>query len=320
MKAMVSDRYGGPEALEMREVPKPSPGDGEVLIKVTATCVNPADWHTMRADPFFVRLVFGLTRPKATILGCDIAGTVESVGAGVTKFKPGDAVFADIYFGNTEGLGGFAEFAVAKEAKTALKPDAWSFEEAAAVPMAGLTALDALRLHGPLQPGATVLVNGASGGVGHAAVQLAKAMGAEVTGVTSTKNIDFVRGLGADHVIDYTKEDFTRSGKSFDLVIDCVGNNKAADLRRALAPNGKAAVVGFAGIGQLMNVSMRGGDNVKMVGVKGDAEKLRTLAEFGEAGKFRPAIEKTYPFAELPAAMAHLEPSRARGKVVVAVG
>lgn len=319
MKAIVSDRYGGPELMHMEDVPKPEPGEGEILVKVAATCVNPADWHTMRADPFFVRFVFGLTRPKATILGCDAAGTVEAVGPGVTRFKPGDEVVADVYFGTPEGLGAFAEYVVAKEAKTAMKPKAWSFAEAAAMPMAGLTALEALRLHGPLKPGAKVLVNGASGGVGHAVVQIAQAMDAEVTGVTSAKNADFVRSLGADHVIDYRQEDFTKSGKTYDLVIDCVGNKSPGDLRRAIGENGKAAVVGFTGLGQLLGISLRGGKNVKMVQVKGDAEKLAYLAELADAGKLKPAIAKTYPLAELPAAMAELEAGHVAGKVVVVV-
>lgn len=273
----------------------------------------------MRADPFFVRFVFGLTRPKVTILGTDAAGTIEAVGPGVTRLKPGDEVFADLYFGGAAGMGGFAEYVVAKESKTALKPSAWSFEEAGAMPMIGPTALAGLRKYGGVKPGDTVLVNGASGGVGHVAVQLAKAMGAEVTGVTSTKNVDFVRSLGADHVIDYRSHDFTRSGKVWDLVVDCVGNKSVGDLRRAIGTTGKAAVIGFSGLGNLLGIGIRGGKRIGMVQVKGTAEDLAYLSELAEAGKLRPSIERTYPFAELPAAMAQLEAGHVRGKLVVTV-
>lgn len=259
MKAIVSDRYGGPEVMRLSEVPKPVPGAGEVLIKVHAISVNPADWHCMRATPSFARLQLGLLRPKNTILGNDVAGVVEAVGSGVTRVKPGDAVFADLYPG---GFGGFAEYAKAPESAVALKPANLSFAETAGLPMAGLTALQGLRKYGDIRPGQTVLVNGASGGVGHMAVQIAKAFGAEVTGVTSTPNLDFVRALGADHVIDYRTTNFTRSGQTFDLVLDTIGNKSVADLRRALAPNGKAAVVGFSKMGTMAGVALRGGKNV----------------------------------------------------------
>lgn len=319
MKAMVSDRYGGPEVMHLEDVPTPTPSEGEVLIKVHATCVNPADWHTMRADPFFVRFAFGMRRPKITILGTDAAGIVEAVGPGVTRFKPGDEVYADLYFGGAEGLGGFAEYVVAKEGKTAPKPKAWSFVEAGAMPMIGVTALTGLRLFGPIRQGQRVLVNGASGGVGHAAVQLAKAMGAEVTAVTSAKNADFVRSLGADDVIDYRAEDFTRSGRTWDLVVDAVGNKSAGMLRRALADGGKAAVIGFSGIGNLIGISLRGGKNVKMVQADGNADILAELNDFAEAGKLRPTIAATYPLAETAAAMAELETGHVAGKVAVTV-
>lgn len=319
MKAIVSRKYGGPEVMRLEEVAKPTPGDGEVLIKVAATCVNPADWHSLRASPAFARLAMGLMRPKITILGTDAAGTVEAVGPGVARFKPGDEVYADLYFGASAGLGGFAEYAIAKEEKTAPKPKNLSFAEAAAVPMAGITALQGVLLHGPIRPGETVLVNGASGGVGHMAVQIAKAMGAEVTGVTSGKNAEFVRGIGADHVIDYKQEDFTRSGGKWDLVVDTIGNKSPADLRRALAPDGKAAVVGFTSLGNLLGAGLFGGKNVKLVQVKGSATDLDTLTELIEAGKVRPSIERSYSLAETPDAIAHLETGRVVGKVVVAV-
>ncbi len=241
-------------------------------------------------------------------------------GPASRDFKPGDEVYADLYFGTSKGLGGFAEFVVAQEAKTAAKPKNLSFAEAAAMPMAGITALQGLLLFGPIRPGATVLVNGASGGIGHLAVQIAKAMGAEVTGVTSTKNADFVRSLGADHVIDYTKEDFTRSGKSWDLVADTIGNKSVADLRRALAPDGEASVIGFSTLGKLIGTGLFGGKNVKRLATLGSTKDLDALTELIEAGKLRPAIERSYPLAELPAAIAQLETGHVRGKIVVEVG
>jgi NADPH:quinone reductase-like Zn-dependent oxidoreductase len=216
-------------------------------------------------------------------------------------------------------MGGFAEHAIAAEGKTALKPKSLSFEEAAALPMAGLTALAGLRLHGAIRPGQSVLVNGAAGGVGHVAVQLAKAMGAVVTGVTSTKNLDFVRALGADHVIDYTGEDFTRSGRSWELVVDTVGNKSVGALRRALAPGGKAAVIGFSSTGILAGIMLRGGKNVKMVQVAGTTADLEYLAGLADSGKLRPVIDRRYPLAEVPAAIAHLETGHVAGKVVVGV-
>jgi NADPH:quinone reductase-like Zn-dependent oxidoreductase len=253
-------------------------------------------------------------RPKHKILGVDIAGQVDAVGTGVTQFKPGDEVYANLL---DHGYGGFAEYVSVPVDVVALKPATLSFEEAAAVPMAAVTAIQGLRHHGEIQSGQMVLVNGASGGVGSFAVQIAKSFGAEVTGVTSTGNIDLVRSLGADHVIDYTRTDFARSGRRYDLILDTVGNRSVPDLSRALAEGGKAAVVGYTSVAKLMGVSLRGGKDIGMVSAHVAAEDLELLSELIEAGKVRPEIDRRYPFAEIPAAIAYLEQGHARGKVVV---
>ena len=228
-KAFIYEKYGPPETLRLVEVAKPAPKADEVLVRVLAVSVNPADWHCLRGKPIFSRATLGLLRPKQQILGVDIAGRVEAVGGGVTRFAPGDEVYANLL---DHGFGGFAEYVAVPVDVLAPKPANLSFEEAAAVPMAAVTALQGLRHHGELGPGQRVLVNGASGGVGHFAVQIANASGAEVTGVTSTRNLDLVRSLGADQAIDYTREDFTRSGRAWDRILDTIGNRSVADLRR----------------------------------------------------------------------------------------
>jgi NADPH:quinone reductase-like Zn-dependent oxidoreductase len=316
MKAFISERYGPPETLRMAEVEMPAPEAGEVLVKVLAVSVNPADWHSMRGRPLFSRATLGLVRPKHKILGVDIAGRVEAAGGGVTRFKPGDEVYADLL---DHGYGGFAEYVPAPADVISLKPANLSFEEAAAVPMAAVTALQGLRHHGEIQPGQKILVNGASGGVGTFAVQIAKSYGPEVTGVTSTRNIDLVRSLGADHVVDYTMTDFARSGRRYDLILDAVGNRSVPDLKGALAGGGKAAVVGFTSVAKLLSVSLRGGGDIAMVSARVTAKDLESLSELIEAGQVGPAIDRRYSFAEIPAAIAYLEQGRARGKVVVGV-
>jgi NADPH:quinone reductase-like Zn-dependent oxidoreductase len=312
VKALIWERYGPPETLRTGDVEKPAPDADEVLVKVQAVSVNPADWHAMRGKPLFSRATFGLLRPKLKILGGDIAGQVEMVGSGVTEFKPGDEVYANLL---DHGYGGFAEYVSVPVDVMSLKPANLSFEEAAAVPMAAVTALQGLRHHGEIQPAQEVLVNGASGGVGTFAVQIAKSCGAEVTGVTSTRNIDLIRSLGADHVVDYTTTDFTRSGR-YDLILDTVGNRSVPEVRRALAEGGKAAVVGFTSVAKLMGVSLRGGKDIAMVSAHVAAKDLELLSELIEAGKVRPEIDRHYPFAEIPAAIAYLEQGHARGKVV----
>jgi NADPH:quinone reductase-like Zn-dependent oxidoreductase len=316
MKAFMWERYGPPETLRLAEVEKPTPDADEVLVKVLGASVNPADWHSMRGKPVFSRFTLGLLRPKHRILGVDVAGRVESVGGGVTRFKPGDEVYANLL---DHGYGGFAEYVSVPVEAMSLKPANLSFEEAAAVPMAAVTALQGLRHHGPIRPQEKVLVNGASGGVGTFAVQIAKSYGAEATGVTSARNLDLVGSLGADHVVDYATTDFARTGRRYDLILDTVGNRSVPDLRRALADGGKAAVSGFTSVGKLMGVSLRGGKDVSMVEAHVNTQDLELLSQLIEAGKVRPQIDRLYPFAEIPAAIAYLEKGRARGKVVVGV-
>jgi NADPH:quinone reductase-like Zn-dependent oxidoreductase len=313
MKAFIYEKYGPPETLRMAEVDQPVPNADEVLVKVLAASVNAADWHVLRGKPLFSRATLGLLRPKHKILGVDIAGQVEAVGSGVTQFKPDDQVYANLL---DHGYGGFAEYASVPVDVMSLKPENLSFEEAAAVPMAAVTALQGLRRHGALKPTQTVLINGASGGVGSFAVQLAKAYGAEVTAVTSTRNLDLVRSLGADHVVDYTTTD-VGSGRRYDRILDTVGNRSVPDLRRALAEGGKAAVTGFTSVAKLLGVSLRGGKDVAQVQAHVTAKDLELLSELIAAGKVRPRIDRRYRFAEIPAAIAYLEQGRARAKVVV---
>jgi NADPH:quinone reductase-like Zn-dependent oxidoreductase len=316
MKAFIYEKYGPPETLRMAEVDKPVPNADEVLVKVLAVSVNAADWHLVRGKPLFSRATLGLLRPKHQILGVDVAGRVEEVGSGVTGFKPGDEVYANLL---DHGYGGFAEYVSVPVGAMSLKPANLSFEEAAAVPMAAATALQGLGRHGELQPTQQVLINGASGGVGSFAVQLAKAYGAEVTAVTSTRNLDLVRSLGADQVIDYTKEDFTRTGRHYDRILDTVGNRSVPDLRRVLAKGGKAAVTGFTSVAKLLGVSLRGGKDVVQVQAHVTTKDLELLSAQIEAGKVRPQIDRRYQFAEIPAAIAYLEQGRARAKVVAEV-
>lgn len=316
MKAIHFDRYGSPDVLELRDVAMPSPQDTEVLIKIQACAANPLDWHRMRADPFIVRLNDGFAKPKDPRLGADIAGQVEAVGPAVSTLQPGDEVFGEI------GAGGFAEYVCVKESAVVKKPAALSFEDAAAVPVAGLTALQGLRDQGKLQAGHKILINGASGGVGTYAVQIAKALGAAVTGVCSTRNLALVREIGADHVIDYTQTDFTRTGQQYDLILDAVGNRSVADLRRALTPQGIGAVAGFttlSGILQIALLGSWGGQPVRSFLAKPNQADLQTLAELLASGKVRSIIDCRYPLAATADAIRYLETGRARGKVIVTV-
>jgi NADPH:quinone reductase-like Zn-dependent oxidoreductase len=316
MKAFIWERYGPPETLRMAEVETPVPDADEVLVKVLATSVNAADWHSLRGKPLFSRATLGILRPKHRILGGDVAGTVEAVGSGVTQFRPGDEVYANLL---DHGYGGFAEYVSVPVGVMSSKPANLSFEEAAAVPMAAVTALQGLRHHGEIRPEQKVLINGASGGVGTFAVQIAKSYGPELTAVTSTPNVDLARSLGADHVIDYTTTDFVLSGQHFDLILDTVGNRSVPDLRRGLADRGKAAVTGFTGIAKLIGVSLRGGSDIAMVSAHVTTKDLAIVSELIESGKVRPEIDRRYPFAEIPAAIAYLEGGHARGKVVASV-
>ena len=323
MKAIVNTQYGSPDVLRMLEVAKPTPKENEVLIKIHAVAVNAADWHLLKADPFLVRLQFGLFKPKYTILGADIAGRVEAVGQNVKKLKVGDDVFGN---SSSSGWGGYAEYAAVREDVLVLKPANITFEEAAAVPMAAVTALLGLK-EGKIQQGQTVLINGASGGVGTFAIQIAKVLGAEVTAVCSTRNVELARSLGADHVIDYTQEDFTQNGRRYDLIFDAVGNRSVSDLQRALSPHGICAVVGFTSLSLMFQVivlgawvSKTGREKIGLMDtVKPGQKDLSFIKSLLEAGKVVPVIDRCYPLPETAEAIRYLEQGRARGKVVITV-
>jgi NADPH:quinone reductase-like Zn-dependent oxidoreductase len=306
--------------LQLKEVEKPTPKDNQVLVKIYAAAANPLDWHLMRGAPFLVRLSGGLRKPGNPMLGADIAGRVEAVGSGVTQFQPGDEVFGYV------GAGGFAEYVCAAENKLALKPANISFEAAAAVPVAALTALQGLRDTGHIQSGQTVLVNGASGGVGTFAVQIAKSYDAEVTGVCSTRNLGMVRSIGADHAIDYTQDNFTKHGPRYDLIYDLVSNHSALAYRRALKPNGSCVLAGFSSMFHMFFqslfmaslVSMFGSKKVTGMGIANPNQAdLLVIKELLETGKVVPVIDKRYPLSETANAIRYLETGRARGKVII---
>jgi NADPH:quinone reductase-like Zn-dependent oxidoreductase len=324
MKAIVQDRYGSPDALELREVGKPVAADNEVLVRVHAAAVNAYDWHLMRGDPYLARLTLGLGGPKMKIRGRDFAGRVEAVGRDVTRFRPGDEVFG-------EADGAFAEYVCVPGNVLEAKPANLTFEQSAAMPLAGNTALMGLRDAGRVQPGQQVLVNGASGGVGTFAVQIAKSFGADVTGVCSTRNVDLVRSIGADHVIDYTRADFTRNGRRYDVVFDLVGNRSLTEFRRALTPAGTlilsgggvsrgGSLVGPLALilkGQVLSRLVR--HRLLILTATPSRENLATLRELAESGKVTPVIDRTYPLSEVPEAIRYLEVEHARAKVVITV-
>ena len=322
MKAIVQDTYGSAGVLELRDIDKPAIAADEVLIRVRAAGVNIADWAVMSGLPYIARPVYGLRRPKVGVRGTDVAGTVEAVGSAVTRFRVGDDVF-----GVSDGS--YADYAAVSESKLARKPANLSFEQAAAVPMAGLVALQALRDHGRVGPGQTVLINGASGGIGTFAVQIAKALGAHVTAVTSTRNVELVRSLGADEVIDYTKDDFTATGKQYDFILDNVSNHSLSDLRRALTPTGMLVPNGgnfanrwFAGGGRIMRavvLSQFVSQTLRNFLVSTKAEDLEALRDLIEAGAVTPVIDRAYPLQEAQAAMDHVSTGHARGKVAITV-
>ncbi len=317
MKAIVYTTYGSPDVLQLKDVEKPTPKDNQLLVKVHAASANPADWHLMRAEPFLARLANGLLKPKNTRLGADVAGRVEAVGRNVTRFQIGDAVFGELPLNE---LGSFAEYVCAPEELLALKPTKLTFEQAAAVPLAAFTALQGLRNKGQIQPGQTVLINGASGGVGTFAVQIAKSFGTEVTGVCSTRNLDMVRSIGADHVIDYTQADFTKNGQRYDLIFDAVGNRSVSDLKRALNPNGICAVAGFTSLSRLFQIMLLGGKRVGMMDTaEANQKDLVFIKELLEAGKVVPVIDRHYPLRETAEAIRYLEAGHARGKVIITV-
>lgn len=324
MKAIVQDRYGSPEVLRLAEVDVPVPADNEVLVRVEAASVNARDWHMMRGDPYVARLMeptLGLTGPKVKIRGTDFAGRVEAVGRGVTRLRPGDEVFGEVN-------NAFAEYVCAPDNVVEPKPANLTFEQAAALPLAANTALMGLQ---EVEPGQRILINGASGGVGIFAVQLAKAFGAQVTAVCSTRNVDLVRSLGADHVADYTREDFTRGQPRYDIIFDLVGNRSLTECRRVLTPTGTLILSGggvsrggslFGPMGLVIRAQLAARfvrHRLRLLVATPSRENLAALRELAEAGKITPVIERTYPLKETPDAIRHLEVDHARAKVVITV-
>jgi len=320
MKAIVCPNYGSPDVLKFQEVEKPTLKDDEVLVKIHAAGVNAGDWHLMRADPFLIRLMSGLTKPKQPILGGDFAGQIEAVGKNVSQFKVGDEVF-----GASSNFGAFAEYVAVSENTIVLKPANMTFEQVAAVPTAAMTALQGLRDHGKITAGQKVLINGASGGVGSFAVQIAKALGAEVTGVCSTRKMNMVRSLGADHVIDYKKEDFSQSGQTYDLILGVGGYYPLASYKRALKPNGIYVMTGgetkqmfetmFLGSFMSMTSSKKITNFIQKI----SKQDLLFLKELLEQGKLSPVFDKSYPLADVPKAIAYLESGKAKGKLVIKI-
>ncbi len=322
MKAIVYYNYGSPDVLKREEIEKPAAANNQVLIKVRAASINPYDWHFMRGMPYIVRIPAGLRTPKNTRLGADVAGQVETVGSNVTQFKPGDGVFGVCQ-------GAFAEYACASESAVAMKPDNVTFEQAAAVPIAGFTALQGLRDKGKIQPGQRALINGAAGGVGTFAVQIAKSFGADVTGVCSTRNVDMVRSIGADRVIDYTQQDFTKSGQRYDLLFDCVGNHSFSACRRVLNPKGIYLPVGgpsgrwkiglAPAIKRLVLSRFVSQNLIAFFLAKPSKQDLTIMRDLMATGKVTPVIDKRYGLSEVPEAIRYLEQGHARGKVVITV-
>ena len=324
MQAVVQDTYGSPDVLELREIAKPAPTDGEVLVRVRAAGVAPGVWHLMTGRPYLVRVMgYGLRTPKVGVRGRDVAGRVEVVGTNVAQVQAGAEVFGI-------GEGSFAEYVSARADKLAPKPANLTFEQAAAVPISGLTALQALRDTGKVQPGQQVLIIGAAGGVGSFAVQLAKAFGAQVTGVCSTTKVDLVRSLGAEEVIDYTREDFADRARRWDLIVDTAGRRSLAQLRRALTRRGRLVIVGGEGGGRWLGgfdrqilrapiLSLLVRQRLRPLVSKERSDDLVVLKELIEAGKVTPVIDRTYPLSEVPEAIRYLEAGHARGKIVIRV-
>jgi len=322
MTATINDRYGSPPSLELQEIDRPVLNDDSVLVRVRAASVNPADWRPLSGKPYLIRPMTGLRRPKSRIPGVDVAGIVEAVGKDVTQFRPGDEVFG-------ARNGAFAEYVSGRERNFVPKPASLTFEQAATIGIAGCTALQALRDKAQVQPGQNVLINGAAGGVGTFAVQIARALGAQVTGVCSTRNVEMVRSIGADHVVDYTQEDFSKGPQRYDLIVDNVGNRSLRDLRRVLAPKGTIVIVGAKGDGWLLG-PLTGPLKVLLVSrfvryrmivfiAQIRKDDLVVLKEMIEDGKVKPVIDRTYPLNEISAAIRYLEAGHARGKVVITV-
>jgi NADPH:quinone reductase-like Zn-dependent oxidoreductase len=324
VKAIVYTQYGPPNGLELKEVPKPTPRDDELLIRVHASSINSWDWEFLNGIPLINRLLYGLLKPKPgkQILGADIAGTVETVGRHVKRFQPGDEVFGDLW----DNWGGFAEYACAKKTSIEPKPANLTFAEAAAVPQAGVLALQGLRKAGKLKPEQKVLINGAGGGVGTFAIQLAKLLGTEVTGVDASHKLNFVRSVGADHVIDYTQEDFTKTAERYDLIIDCQGFRSMFDNKRALRPGGTYAMIGGSvpRVYQLWFLSFiasltRENRRLRLV-AEGPNKGLADLKELIDAGKLVPIVDRTYQLSEVPEALRYFGEGSHKGKIVITMG
>jgi NADPH:quinone reductase-like Zn-dependent oxidoreductase len=323
MKAIVFTRYGPPDGLELKDVPKPTPKDNEVLIRIHASSINSWDWEFLNGIPLINRLMFGLFKPKVAKqkLGADIAGVVEAIGSGVSRFQPGDEVFGDLW----DQFGGFAEYACTHEGALEMKPANSSFEEAAAIPQAGVLALQGLRKRGELKRGQKVLINGAGGGVGTFAIQLAKLSGTEVTGVDAAHKLDVVRSVGADHVIDFTQEDFTKSGERYDLIIDCQNFRSMFDIKRALTHNGVYAMVGgsIPRVYQLWFLSLcapltRETRKLCLV-AEGPNKGLAELKDLVKVGKLAPVVDRVYRLEEVPEALTYFGQGRHKGKVVISM-
>lgn len=322
MQAMTQDSYGSAEVMQLKDIDTPAIGPTEVLVRVRGAGVNIADWAVMHGLPYIARPVYGLRRPKVSVRGTDVAGVVEAIGAQVTRFVVGDEVFG-------WGDGSYAEFLAVSQESLVRKPANLTFEQAAAVPMAGLVALQAIRDHGKVGPGSRVLINGASGGIGTFAVQIAKALGAEVTGVTSTRNVELVRSLGADHVIDYTTSDFTAAGLGYDVILDNVSNRSLSELRRVLSPTGVLIPNGgnfsnrwLASGGRIVRgvvIFSIGSQSLGNFLVSMRHEDLEVLKDMIEAGTVRPVMDRTYPLRDLAAAMGHVGDGHARGKVTISI-
>jgi NADPH:quinone reductase-like Zn-dependent oxidoreductase len=322
MRAITFYEYGPPSVLKIEDRPDPTPGPGQVLVRVRACSMNAADWHILRADPFVARLMVGLFKPNRNVLGCDLAGVVDAVGPGVTRFKPDDEVMGDL---GSSGWGAFAQVVCAPENVLASKPANIGFDEAAAAPLAGVTAVQGLRREARLKPGERLLVNGASGGVGTFAVQLGKALGARVTAVCSTRNVEQARSLGADEVIDYTQRDFTQDGGRYDVILAANGYHPLRHYRRALAPGGRFVMTGGAGKQMAETIFLGGlfsfgsGKRLRFLSMKSNLADLEFLRDRLADGSVRSVIDRTYPLEQVPDALAYLEEGHARGKVVIRV-
>jgi NADPH:quinone reductase-like Zn-dependent oxidoreductase len=320
MKAIVYTEYGPPDVLQLKDLPKPVPSDDEILVKVHAVSLNRSDWEGLIGKPLYAR-IGGLRRPGHPILGSDIAGRVETVGKANSQFQPGDEVFGEMWGYH----GGFAEYVCTRGKAWALKPASLTFEQAAAIPQAGVIALQGMRTKGQVQPGQNVLINGAGGGAGSFAIQLAKLYGAEVTGVDNMGKLDFMRSLGADHVIDHTRQDFTKNGKQYDLILDVIAHRSAFAYRRALKPTGRYFAVGGS-VATFLQILLVGpwirrttGRSIQILAVQRNREDLLEITELCETGKIIPVIDRRYPLSQVPEALRYLGEGRAKGKVVITV-